>query len=99
MTVVEMPLSDAQLDAILEQFDSEDETVAVDYLVKKLGSNPYGYKAPERVVRDAITDGYLYVDSIDKKGNTFLGLTDAGEHEWGQLEKAEDEDDGEDEDE
>lgn len=86
MIVVDcMALSDAQLDAVLDQYDSPNETLSTDYLVRNLKRDPYHYSAPERIVRDAINDGYLYVDSVDRKGVVFLGLTDTGEHEWEEL--------------
>lgn len=78
-----MVLSESQAVALLGQFDSLDETVAVDWLVKSLRKpKAGGYHYPERIVQDAIEDGILYVDSVDSGGHTFLGLTKEGEDKW-----------------
>jgi hypothetical protein len=78
-----MALSDPQRFSLLSLFDSQEETIAVDWLVNALRRpSRGGYQHPERIVRDALEEGLLYVDSIGRDGTTFVGLTEDGESEW-----------------
>jgi hypothetical protein len=78
-----MVLSEPQRVSLLSLFDSDDETIAVDWMVKELKKPKLGgYLHPERIVRDGLEEGLLYVDSIGADGSTYVGLTEAGETDW-----------------
>jgi hypothetical protein len=78
-----MVLSENQAATLLGLFDNINETCAVDWIVRSLRKPSHGgYQHPERIVRDALDEGIVYVDAVDEDGKTYLGLTKEGEAKW-----------------
>jgi hypothetical protein len=78
-----MALAERQLANILALFDSERQTIASDWLVRSLRKDGNGgYQHPNRLLRDAIEEDFLYVDSFDENGISFLGMTESGVDHW-----------------
>ncbi len=79
-----MVLSNRQIGIILDCFDDIAETTSTSYIIKTLRDE--GFKEPEKVVRDALLEGLLYVDSIELKINDYqdmmLALDEWGESLW-----------------
>lgn len=79
-------LTDKQKEVIVLQFDKPNTTLELKFLINELRKE---YQQPDRVVRDALLEGLLYVDSIDDAvdGAYYirLALTDSGEDIWGDL--------------
>ncbi len=77
--------SDRQIDIILSIFDNIDQSLTLDHIIEQLSTN---YKYPEKVVKEAIDEGLLYIDEItDIRTNNqvFLALTEWGEELWDDL--------------
>lgn len=84
-----MALSDRQIEIILGCFDDSANTTSTRYIIKTLRNE--GFEYPERVIRDALLENLLYVDSIELSvedwQNMMLALDEWGEslwYEWGE---------------
>jgi len=94
-----MALSENMIDAIVMLFKAEnpnspDTTIEAQDLSKFL-KKEFDYQNPHRVIRDAIREGFLYVDDITDKMEFMLGLTEWGEEVWGLWQFSEEEEDDE----
>lgn len=85
-----MPLNESQVRIIVQAWERPDLAYDVDWLVLRLmqiaNQERLGLKIPD-ALRDAINDGYLYVDQITKFNafsgyRAFLGLTESGRQMW-----------------
>ena len=85
-------LEDNQIEAIAELFDDSEETIELSYLSKQL-LDEYGYTKPNRLIRDALLDGLLYVDTIEDDDSVMLALTDWGESVWDSLQEDDEDED------
>jgi hypothetical protein len=85
-------LHEPQIEAIISLYGSLNETISAEWLIKTLGSPDYGkYSKSNRIIRDAIAEGLLYVDSIKEDADFMLGLTKWGQAKWYELNEEEDE--------
>lgn len=77
-------LTDKQKEAIVSKFDDFNTTLEIKFLINEIRRDDY--EKPNRVVRDALLEGLLYVDSIDDAiDDTYyiwLALTDWGMDVW-----------------
>lgn len=76
-------LTDAQIDNIVGIFDDFNNAFEIFYIRDKL--KELIPKNPNRVIRDALLDGLLYVDNITDNDEILLGLTKWGENIWWEL--------------
>lgn len=76
-------LKDDQIETIVLLFDEPDTTWDILYIIKQIEKK--GYAKPQRVMRDALRDGLLYVDNIESDNTIMVALTEWGEHVWDEL--------------
>jgi hypothetical protein len=76
-------LTDAQIEDIVSIYDDLNNTYEIFHIINILRQerNPN----PNRIVRDALLDGLLYVDNITDNEEIMLGLTKWGENVWWDL--------------
>ncbi len=79
-----MALSDRQIEIILSCFDDPTYTTSARDIIKTLRNE--GLEHPERVIRDALLENLLYVDSIELNADDWqdmmLALDEWGESLW-----------------
>lgn len=88
-----MPLNESQVRIIVQAWESTNTVYDVDWLVRRLGNitdpTRLGLSITE-ALRDAINEGYLYVDQIKQFNafsgyRAFLGLTASGRAIWKEV--------------
>lgn len=77
--VIQM-LTDKQKEIIVSKFDKTNTTLELKFLIDELIKE--NYEKPNRVVRDALLEGLLYVDNIDNDIDIWLALTEWGRDVW-----------------
>ncbi|MFA4958144.1 MAG: hypothetical protein WC556_14340 [Candidatus Methanoperedens sp.] len=82
-------LTDKQKETIVDKFDKSNTTFEIKFLIDELGKD--GYEKPNRVIRDALLEGLLYVDTIDDEFDIWLALTDWGRDIWNDIKSDSDE--------
>ena len=74
-------LNDNQIELIVSLFEKSDITLDILYIIRRI-ERIGKYTVPQRIVRDALRDGLLYVDSIESDNTIMVALTDWGEQVW-----------------
>lgn len=75
-----MGLSNRQTETLLGFFDAHDQALRATYIKRKLILKDY--KNPDVIIRDAINEGVLQVDSLVP---VWLSLSEVGEEMWMAL--------------
>ena len=75
-------LSEEIRQIIVDMFEKVDEALSVAYILGVLKSEQSYLVNPEDIIRDAIEDGLIYVDTIKDDGTVYLGLGAFGESRW-----------------
>ena len=77
-------LNDNQIELIVSLYDTPKTTWDILYLIRQVEQTG-GYTAPQRVIRDALRDRLLLVDSIEPDNTIMISLAEWGEHVWKEL--------------
>ena len=83
-------LENTQIEAIANAFDDPDETIELFDLWKLLSED---YAKPNRLIRDALLEDLLYVDTIEDDKTIMLALTEWGEAVWAEIQEDEEDED------
>jgi len=83
-------LENTQIEAIANAFDDPDETIELFDLLKLLSKD---YAKPNRLIRDALLEDLLYVDTIEDDKAIMLALTEWGETVWAGIQEDEENED------
>lgn len=68
-----------------EDFHSPEITLDAEYIMEQL-KDSFGYKKPNRIIRAALREDFLYIDNITEDQDFMLGLTEWGEEVWEDVE-------------
>lgn len=79
-----MTIQGNQREIIVGIFDEKHHSLSVEYILEML-KQKYDYKSPGRILKDAVQEGILYVDSITDDSIVYLALDDWGETIWDDL--------------
>ena len=76
-------LSERQAFVLASLYESPNETLEINYLMDLLGDE--GYSVPNRIIKDAILEGIIYIDSITDARKIMVGLTKIGVKIWRKI--------------
>lgn len=75
-------LSEGIRQIIVDIFEKVNEALSVTYMLDVLKREHDYLVMPEDILRDAIEEGLIYVDTIKDDGTVYLGLGAFGESRW-----------------
>jgi len=67
---------------IIDIFESPDDALPISDILEELKDK---HDDPGDIIKDAIDEELIYIDTIDKDGTVYLALTDAGEEIWNMI--------------